>query len=140
MANWQAVNINTGAVEGKKYFQIGTITEMWKATLTTALANGDTILGPTLPAGLWLSNIKVAATSLDSSTGLTFEIGYTGALGAFATGSTVGQGGGIQSATLPATAGFTAATDTQILITITHAATTPVAGTMVIEVTYLANP
>jgi hypothetical protein len=140
MATWQATNVNTGAVEGTKYTQGGTITEIWSVSLTTALANGDTINGPTIPAGVWLDNIKVDCTSLDSSTGLTFEAGYTGALGQYFTGSTVGQGGGVQAITKGGNVGSTYTSAKQVLVTITHVATTPVAGTMTILVSYTANP
>lgn len=140
MANWQATNILTGAVEGPKYTEIGTIDEIWSVTLTTSLANADTILGPTIPAGTYLTSVTVDTKSLDSSTGITFECGYTGALGAFILGSTVGQGGGIQGANVAGTVGFTATTNTQLLVTITHAATTAVQGVMVIKASYTANP
>src|SRR5271165_4558910 len=133
MANWQATNVLTGAVEGPKYTEIGTIDEIWSVALTTALASGDTIFGPTMPAGCYLTNVTVDTGSLDSSTGITFEAGYTGHLAAFIAGSTVGQGGGIQGANVPGTVGFTATTNTQILVTTTHVATTPVAATMVIK-------
>lgn len=141
MASWQAVNINTGTPEKPKYNAVGYTSELWVATLTTALANADTIHGPIIPAGTWLSSVKIAVDSLDSSTGLTFECGYTGTLGAFiATGNTTGQAGGIQSMNVAAGVGYTATTDTEILVTITHVATTPVAGKMRIEAVYLANP
>ena len=142
MATWTATNVLSGAVELPKYVEIGVVVEIYSVALTTALANGDTILGPVLPAGLYLQNLRVGATSLDSGSTIAFEAGYTGALGAFFTGSTVARGatGGIQAATLPATLGFTAATNTQILVTITAGATTPVAGTMTIEITYTASP
>jgi hypothetical protein len=109
---------------------------IFSVALTTALANGDTIYGPVLPAGYYLTNVKIDTPSLDSSTGLVLEAGYTGALGAFIVGSIVGQGGGIQSANVPGTTGFNAATATQILVTVTHAATTPVAGTLRIMMSY----
>lgn len=141
MANWQAVNINTGTPEKPKYNAVGPTTELWVATLTTALASADTILGPTIPAGTYLTGVTIASDSLDSSTGLTFEAGYTGTLGAFiSTGNTTAQAGGIATMNVAAGKGYTATTDTQVLVTITHVATTPVAGKMRIEVTYLANP
>jgi len=147
MATWQAVNVQTGTTEVPKKNATNVTTEVWKVTLTTALANADTIVGPTLPMGCYLSNVRVDTGTLDSSTGLTFEAGYTGALGAFITGSTVGQGGGIQAANVAGTIGFKYApgspavdTDLPILVTITHVATTPVQGTMVIEVAYTASP
>lgn len=140
MATWQANNILTGAPEGPKYTEIGTIDEIWSVVLTTALANGDTILGPTMPAGCYLTNVVIDTGTLDSSTGITLEAGYTSHLAAFIAASTIGQGGGIQGANVAGTVGFTSTTNTQLLVTITHVATTPVQGTMVMKMSYTANP
>jgi hypothetical protein len=141
MATWQAVNVLTGAVEGPKYTEIGAIEEIWVATLTTALANGDTVLGPTMPAGCFLTGITVDTDALDSGAGITFEAGYTGHLAAFiATGNTTAQTGGIQSANVAGVNGLTSTSNIQALVTITHVATTPVAGKMRIKLSYTANP
>ena len=141
MANWQATNVNTGAVEGPKYYEIGSIEEIWTVALTTALLSGDTILGPTMPAGCWLSNVVIDTDALDSGGGITFEAGYTGHLGAFiATGNTTAQTGGIQGANVAGTVGLTSTSNIQLLVTITHVATTPVAGTMRLKLSYTANP
>jgi hypothetical protein len=131
MANWFATSIVTGSSNRpQKTLARNDASVIFSVALTTALANGDTIYGPTMPAGYYLTDVRVDTNSLDSSNGLTFEAGYAGALGAFIVGATVGQGGGIAVANVPGTLGFTAATPTQLLVTITHAATTPVAGTM----------
>jgi len=140
MATWNAVNVLSGTTELPKYNAFGATVEQWKVTLTTALASGDTIVGPTLPAGCYLSNVKIDTGSLDSSAGIVIEAGYTGALAAFIAASTIGQGGGIQSANVAGTVGFSATTNTQILVTTTHVATTALQGVMVIEISYTASP
>ena len=140
MALWQATNVLTGAVEGPKYTEIGGISEIWKVSLTTALANGDTILGPTMPAGCFLENVSIDVGQLDSGTGISFTAGYTGHLAAFISASTIARTGGIQGANVAGTTGFTSTSNVQLLVTITAAATTPVAGTMVLKFSYTANP
>ena len=140
MANWLATNILTGAVEGPKYTEIGAIEEIWKVALPTSLASGDTIYGPTMPAGCYLTAVTIDTGSLDSSTGIVMEAGYTGHLAAFIAASAIGQGGGIQNANVAGTVGFNSTTNTQLLVTTTHVATTPVAGTMVLKLSYTANP
>ena len=113
MATWNAVNVLSGTTELPKYNAFDHV-EQWKVTLTTALASGNTIVGPTLPAGCYLSNVKIDTGSLDSGAGMVIEAGYTGALAAFIATSTIGQGGGIQSANVAGTLGFSATTNTQI--------------------------
>lgn len=141
MAIIQAVNILSGAVEGIKYTPTGTIDEIWQATLTTGLSNADVIIGPSIPSGCYLVGLTVDCTSLDSSTGITFEAGYSGHLAAFIVGSTVGQGGGIQGANVGGAIGFTPTTAQNLIrVTITHVATTPVQGVMTIKLSYTANP
>lgn len=142
MANWQTRNVLTSAVEGPKYNQIGLVTEIWSVALTTALANGDTILGPTIPANTYLFDVAVDVGQLDSngSPTIAFEAGYVGALGAFIVGSTTARAGGIQTANVAGTVGYTATTNTQVVGTITTGAATAKAGTWVFRVTYTANP
>lgn len=138
---WQMTNVLTGAPEGPKYTEVGTITEIWTVAVTTSLGNGDTLSGPVIPAGTYLQDVVVDTDDLDSATSITFECGYTGHLAAFiATSNTTMQTGGIQHANVKGTVGFTASTNTTVLITITAAAGTPVAGTVRLMVTYTANP
>ena len=142
MAIWQAVNVLSGTVENPKYSQIGIVSEIWRYTgLPTTLANGDTIIGPTLPAAAYLQNVRVDVSDLDTGGGITFSAGYAGALAAFIVGSTVAQTGGIQGANVSGTLGYTNPnSNVPILVTITHAAAIPVAGNMTIEISYTSNP
>ncbi len=142
MATWTATNVLTGAVETPKYVEIGVVTEIYSVALTTALANGDTILGPVLPAGCYITDVVVDSGALDSNgtPTIAFEAGYTGALGAFIAGSTVAQHGGVQFANVAGTMGFTASANTQILVTITTGAATAEAGTLRIRLSYTASP
>lgn len=141
MANWQMVNVQTGTPEKPKYNAVGTTVELWSVAVTAALGINDILLGPTLPAGTYLTALTVAPDDLDSVTGITFKVGYTGTTAAFiATGNTGMQSGTVATMNVPSGFGFTATTDTQVIITIVAAATTPVAGTVRIIVGYVASP
>lgn len=141
MATIQAVNILTGTTEGQKYNATSVTSEIWTAAVTTSLASGDTISGPTLPAGCYITDVIVDTTDLDSATSSTFECGYTGALAAFiADGNTTMRTGGVVHANVGGTIGFTATTATTVLVTITATAGTPVAGTVRIALNYTASP
>lgn len=136
----QAVNILTGTTEGAKYNATGDTTELWTADTTTALAITDTISAMKIPAGTYLNSLQVAWTDVDSATSFTWTAGYASHLADFITTSTVGQSAGIGTMNVPLALGFTAATDTVVLITITATAGTPVAGTCRIRVNYTASP
>lgn len=144
MAIWQANNIQTGTPEGPKYIQATDLSEVWRVSLPTSLANGDTIIGPTLPFNCYLLSVRADVTSLDSGAGITFTVGYAGFPAAFISTSTAGQGaGGIAALNVPGTIGFNqavAGVNTQIIVTFTHAATVPVAGTVTIALSYTASP
>ena len=141
MATIYATNVLTGTTELPKYNATGSITEIWVASLTTALASGDTIVGPTMPAGCYLENVVTDWDDIDSGSGATFECGYTSHLAAFiATGTTTPASGGIQAANVAGTVGFTSTTDTQVLVTMTGTAGTPVAGKVRIKLSYTASP
>lgn len=147
MAIWQGVNINSGTPEGPKDPQYSA-DEIWQAALGTTLANGDVINFMTIPAGTWLNGLKIDTPSLDSaSSGLiAFEVGYvvngtTTAAGFIASGNTTARAGGITSANVSGTVGYTNATyNTLVQAKITAAAGTAVAGTMVCQVGYTPNP
>jgi hypothetical protein len=141
MATWQAVNVMTGTPEGQKWVEVGNTIAIWKVALTTALANGDTILGPTLPANTYLQTVIVDTDQLDTGGTIAFSCGYAGATAAFiAAGNTTAQTGGLIAANVAGTTGFSATTNTQIIVTITRGATTPKAGTMRISISSTANP
>lgn len=143
MAVFQAVNVLSNAPELPKYIESGDATEIWRIALPNTLANGDTILGPTMPYQAFLSNVTIDVTDLDAGSGITFTVGYAGFPAAFISTSTIAQTGGIVSANVPGTLGFNqfaAAVNTQIVVTITHVASSPLAGTMSISIDYTANP
>lgn len=143
MAVWQAVNVLSNAPELPKYIESGDATEIWKVSLTTALANGDAILGPSMPYQGFMSNVTVDVADLDAGSGITFTVGYAGFPAAFISTSTIAQTGGLVSANVPGTLGFNqfaAGINTQIVVTITHVASIPVAGQMFISIDYTANP
>lgn len=140
MATLQAVNILTGTPEGAKYNASGDTSEIWTCPVTTALAINDIITGPTIPAGCYLGAVQVAFTDVDSATSILFTVGYAAHTADFITSSTVGQAGGIATMNVPLALGFTATTDTTVLVTITATAGTPVAGTVRIRISYTASP
>lgn len=141
MATIVGTNILSGTVEVVKYAPTaGVVAEIYQATTTTALANGDIIQGPTLPAGCYLTSVKVGTTSLDSSTGSAFTVGYAGHTAIFYASQTIGRGGGTAATPLAGIFGFTATTDTQVNVYITATATTAVAGTVTIIIEYTASP
>ena len=149
MALWQANNFLSGTPELPKYIPTAVCETLWYVALTTALANGDTIVGQALSPGCWLSSVKIACDQLDTGAGLTFTAGYAGNLAAFITTSTVGQTGGIASLNVPAALGLNSGTGQggtgtnapiPLLVTITRAASIPKAGIMRLEMTFTASP
>lgn len=141
MGTVQALNVLTGTTEGAKYNATGNTSEIWAAATTTALAVTDTISGPIIPAGCYLVDVLVSWTDVDSATSFVWGCGYVGALAAFiAAGNTTGQATGIAHANVAGAVGFTAATNTTVLVTIGATAGTPVAGTCTICVIYTASP
>lgn len=140
MATIQAVNILTNAPEGAKWNATGDTTELWTAATTTALANADVISAMTIPANTYLNSLQVGFTDIDSATSFTFTAGYASHAADFISTSTVGQAAGVATLNMPLALGFTATTDTVILVTVTATAGTPVAGTCRIRASYTASP
>jgi hypothetical protein len=147
MATWQGVNINTGAVELPKNNAEGVFEEVYVASLTTALANGDTIYGPTIQPGLFVTNVKVASDALDSAVSplLQFEVGYinsggTTVAGFIASGNTVAGAGGIASMNVAAGYGQSFTSTTTVQAVITQGAGTAVAGKFRLGVSLTASP
>lgn len=147
MAVWTGLNINTGEVEFPKYNAEGVFTEIYIAALGTSLANGDTITGPIIQAGLFVDNVKVAVDKLDSaSSGLVaFEVGWINngtltAAGFISTGNTAAQAGGITSMNVAAAYGTVFTNNVTLAAIITAAAGTAVAGNMRIGTSLTASP
>lgn len=140
MATIQAVNILTSTTEGAKWNATGDTTEIWTAATTTALASGDIISAMTIPANTYLGAVQVGWTDVDSAASFAWTCGYASHTADFISTSTVGQAVGIAALNVPLQLGFTATTDTVVLVTITVTAGTPVAGTCRIRVSYTASP
>jgi hypothetical protein len=140
MATVQATNVLTGTTEGAKYNATGVTAEIWSAATGTGLALNDVVSAMTIPAGNYLTGLTVSWTDVDSATSFTWTAGYSGSAAAFISTSTVGQSAGVQTLNVATALGFTASTDTVVLITITATAGTPVAGTVRISCTYTASP
>lgn len=147
MTVWTAVNINTGAVELAKYNATGVTEEIYIASLTTAAAANDTIIGPVVEAGQFIVNVKAAPDKLDSavSGAITFEVGYinagtTTAAGFIASGNTVAQAGGVASLNVPGAYGQTFTNDVTVVATIQNSAGTAVAGKFRLGVSTTSSP
>jgi hypothetical protein len=140
MATITAVNILTSAVEVPKYVEVGNVSELYTAAVTTALASGDIIVGPVLPAGCFLVDMIVDTTDIDSGSVVTFTGGYASHTADWIASSTLGQTGGIVHANVAGALGFTATTNTTSLVTFTNTPGTAVAGTVKIGLVYTASP
>ena len=145
MATWQATNILTGTTELTKY-GLYDVTELWVAALTTAYASADIVSGPTIPAGAYLTDLVIDVDSLDTSTGVTFEVGYTNtgttqAAAFIATGNTTARSGGVAYPNVAGSYGFSSPTlNSTVQMKITAAATTAKAGSVRFKLTYNYNP
>jgi len=135
MGNVVARNLYSGTAEGPKYVEVGTPVEIWRMAVTTALASGDTIAGPIIPAGTYLVDVTVDCGAI--GTGATYTAGYQGSAAAFIS---AGAQNAISHANVSGAVGFTAATNTQVLVTMTGTAGTPAAGNITIAVEYTASP
>lgn len=78
MANWVGTNPNTGAVELPKYNAAGVTQEMAFASVGTALALNDVIIGPVVQAGQAIIDVVAAPDDLDSAVSplIQFNVGY----------------------------------------------------------------
>lgn len=141
MATYQLTSVLSGTIELPKYIQIGVCTEIWALSLTTPLLLGDSLLGPTIPAGVYLDNVRVDTAQLDSGNLIAFEVGYVGSLAAFiGSGNTTARLGGLVGANVAGTVGATFATNTQVVLTITTAPSVFVPGRLAISCSYTASP
>lgn len=139
MANINATNVVTGAVENPKYIQAGVITEIYSAAVTTSLAQNDTVTGPKIPANCTLLNVILDSDDLDSGTSIKWDVGISGTAAKFISASTVSQAGGIATANVAGTVGYTPTSDTAVIAKVNTAAGTAVAGTIRIAIVYTAS-
>lgn len=114
------------------------VCEIWKYAIPAGLANTDIITGPVLPANTYLVDLLVDWDT-QGATG-TFKAGYASHTADFiATANTTPQAGGVARANVGGSIGFTATTDTTILLTMTATSASPT-GYVRIALLYTANP
>lgn len=147
MATWQGYNVNTGEIELPKYNTEGVFSEVYIAALTTALANGDTIIGPVIQANLFVQDVVAAPDDIDSgaTATATFSVGYINAgtftpAGFIADGNTSAQTGGVAHLDVPAGFGRTFSNNVTVAASITAGADTIVAGNFRLGVALTASP
>lgn len=142
MADFYALNVETGTREpNPKWDHIGETNEVWAVTVPATIAAADIIHGPIIPAGTYLTGLTVDTAGLDSGGTTTCEVGYATALAAFvATGNTTVRAGGIIHNNVAGSTGFTAATNTEVLMTMVAAVGTGVSGRVAFRVRYTSNP
>lgn len=141
MANINATNVVTGAVENPKYIQSGVVTEIYSAAVTTSLALADTVTGPKIPANCTLLNVILDSDDLDTngSPTIKWDVGISGTAAKFISASTVSQAGGIATANVAGTVGYTPTSDTAVIAKVNTAAATAAAGTIRIAIVYTAS-
>lgn len=91
--------------------------------VTTALATGDTIAGPTIPAGSLLLDVYVSMSKLDTngSPAMAYTLGTAAAPASIITaaGGLAGRNGGVDRPNAPAAVPVVFVEDTQLLLTVT---------------------
>jgi hypothetical protein len=142
MANTNMTNVLTGTLPVVKSMPQGLITQICTAAVTTALAAADTLTGPSIPGGAYLWDIILDTTDLDSngSPTITLSVGIAGTLTKFINASTIGQTGGSVHMNVAGALGYSPTDDTPVIVSVTAAGTTKVAGTVKIGVTYTNSP
>ncbi len=85
----------------------------------------------TAPKSFTVTGIAMDNTQMDSSTGLTISIGDAGSAIRLVSSSTGWRAAAYSTALVAGALGYKFTADTPILVTMTAAATTPVAGTLV---------
>ncbi len=110
--------------------------------ITTAMldnANDDVGLFY-VPAGAVITAITASATDMDSATGLLIDIGDSSDEDRLLAASTIGQAGTLSTALARTGHLYKYTSQTQIRAYINTAATTPVAGTLQVNVSYFVDP
>jgi len=140
MANTNATNVKTGAVEVVKSYPEGVQVEIYSAAVTTAFAATDTITGPKIPAGAYLWDLILDVTDIDSGSTSVLDVGISGTAQKFIAASTVGRAGGIARMSAAGTLGYSPTSDTAVIVTCNATANTAVAGTVTIGIAYTVSP
>ena len=134
-------DVLSGAVEKVKYVEIANVTEIYSAAVSTALASGDLLIGPSIPAGCYLVDVILSQTAIDSasSPALTATVGISGTLAKFISTTTIGAAV-VTHMNVGGVLGYAPTVDTPVEIAITNTAGTAVAGTITLGLVYTASP
>lgn len=144
MTAFVATNVATGTVEKPKYLPTGLFAMVYSIALPNTLAAADTITGPSIPAGAFLHDIVIDSDQLDSngSATLAFNIGITGTLTKFGSAVAIGRvaAGTRTPSAVGGVLGYSPAANTPVVLTVSTAAATKVAGTLRISVICTGSP
>jgi hypothetical protein len=110
--------------------------------ITAAFVINDVVKFLTVPAGVYITDIKLDVPQLDTngSPTITLDVGTSGAAQAYLAASTVGQAGGVAVANVAGTIGATFTTATVIQMKVHAAPATGVtSGTITLQVSYVSE-
>jgi hypothetical protein len=101
---------------------------------------GDIVHMVKIPAGATLLDVLLDMSDMDAGTDMALSVGYTGALTAFISSSTIGQAGGIARLSVPGGTQKVFVTEDTIQVEFTVAGSTTTTGTMKLSVWYTMDP
>jgi hypothetical protein len=124
---------------GCSVFSIYTFGTSGLPTLTA----GDTIVGPTVPAGVTVTEVLLDVDKLDGggSPALVLKVGDAGVTNRYISGSTVGQNGGYQVPNIAGATGYVPAANAPVIITVVTTANgaVPASANVRLLVSYSAD-
>lgn len=101
---------------------------------------GDIVHMVKIPKGATLLDVLLDMSDMDAGTDMLLSVGYTGALTAFISSSTVGQAGGIVRLSVPGGSQKLFAAEDTIQVEFTLAGATTTTGTMKLSAWYTMDP
>jgi hypothetical protein len=116
---------------------LGTPTPILTSDLGTST---NTVALTTIPANFTIAAIAMDIPKMDNGTGLTLSLGTASAPALILNASTAGQTGAVGVPPVAGARGTYFANQTDLILTVNTAATTPVAGTVVIFVYGYIDP
>ena len=132
MATAYSLILPTQVVPGVGWYNAEMVVGGTFALTTTHVGTiNNTVKLFTVPKSFVVTGIAMDNTQMDSSTGLTISIGDAGSAIRLVSSSTGWRAAAYSTALVAGALGYTYTADTDILVTMTAAATTPVAGTLV---------
>jgi hypothetical protein len=108
--------------------------------LAAALDTNDLIPMVKVPAGATVIDVILDVPDLDSGTDVLMSVGYTGALTAFISSSTVAQTGGIARTSVAGGTAILFSAEDNVQLTVTLGPTTETTGTISLTVLYTMDP